>query len=75
MIHYDEDAEIVGGWIGEETGHYEYAYTEMLSVDNEGKLFFGYDGSFNTDKFSINERRALADIMIARWTKWKEEQK
>ena len=72
MIGYDcETSE----WVGAASGHREYAHTDRLSVDDNGETSYGYDGGFDVEKFSLAERRALADIMIERWNDWKEQQK
>lgn len=72
MIHYDLTT---SHWVGEESKHEEYAFTSLLSVDLDGEITYGYDGSFDTEDFSVAERHALADTMIKRWTDWKESQK
>ena len=72
MIHFDAKK---SEWVGQESGNREYAHTELLSTDGDGIVTYGYDGDIYLDDFTLNERRALADLMITRWTKWKEEQK
>lgn len=56
------------------TGRRAYAHNGIIGLDHEGGVFEGYDGGFELydGGFTDAERAEIADLMIARWTAWKE---
>ncbi len=62
-----------GSFQFESTGRYASAHADIIGIDDEGNTFAGYDNDFDADgdepnDFTPEERRELADFMIARWT-------
>ena len=50
-----------------------YAYDGIVSVHPGGHLTEGYDSrvsEFHDEPLTFEERREIADEMIARWSKW-----
>jgi hypothetical protein len=49
-----------------------YANRGIIGLDPDGNAFGGYDGGFGPDvgEFTADERRELAEMMIARWRKF-----
>lgn len=51
-----------------------YAHSNSLGIDTAGEVSYGWDGSLDIpNTVPSADRRAMADMMIARWTKYKEE--
>jgi len=59
-----------------DSGRYASAHAEIIGIDDEGNTFQGYDMDFDADgdkpnELTPDERRDLADFMIARWTEYR----
>lgn len=59
------------------SGRRFYAYSGMLSIAVDGDddwIGYGHDGVFqeriDEEPFSADERKEIAEHMIARWKKW-----
>ncbi len=61
----------------ETTGRKEYAFSGILGLGENytghQEVFYGYDGGLNTEAMTREERAELADYVIAKWQKFKEE--
>jgi hypothetical protein len=57
----------------ESTGREFYAHAGLLSVsvdDGETDIYYGYDGGLSTSDFTAEEKREVADYVIALWQRW-----
>lgn len=54
------------------SGRAFYANRGIIGLDSDGNAFGGYDGGFGPDvgDFTVDERREIAEMMIARWRKF-----
>ncbi len=52
------------------TGRRFYANRGIIGLGPDGGVSEGLDGGVDTDKFTPDERRELAEMMIARWRKF-----
>lgn len=52
------------------SGRRSYVNNGIIGISPEGKIYVGYDGSFDFD-LTPEERQELADYMIEQWTKFK----
>jgi hypothetical protein len=48
-----------------------YANESIIGIDDHGFVYQGYDGDLRYEDLSPDEMRTLADMMIARWTKFR----
>jgi len=53
-----------------------YAYDGVLSLHEDGRLLYGWDGEVCDEEraprtFTTAEREEIADAMIGRWKDWK----
>ncbi len=65
-----------GSFQFENTGRYASAHAHIIGIDDELNTFAGYDNQFDADgdppnELTPDERRELADFMIARWTEYR----
>lgn len=47
-----------------------YANQNIVGIDDKGDVFEGYDGGLEYERFTAEERRELAQLMIERWRKF-----
>jgi hypothetical protein len=52
------------------TGIEFYANNLIVGIDDSGEISEGYDGGIETRGWTPEDRRALADMMIARWARF-----
>jgi hypothetical protein len=60
------------------TGREFYSCTSSLSVDDDGdEIYYGHDGTVDEWReygsqppLTVEERREIAEYMIARWQRW-----
>lgn len=65
--------QVENGFKLESTGREFYAYGNVLSVSVEGDLLYGWDGSVDCiERFTPEEKKEIAEHMIARWKAWAE---
>jgi hypothetical protein len=70
-MHYDDK---VGEWVLS-SGRRFYAFSDILgvSVEEPDYLHYGSDGAVHDlHDFTREERREVAETMIARWREWAE---
>lgn len=48
------------------------AHGEVVGIGPDGSVCEGWDRGVETDRMSAEDRRDLADLMIRRWTEFKE---
>ena len=48
-----------------------YVHANIIGIDGDGSLFYGYDGRIDCSALPREELIELADEAIARWTKLK----
>ena len=54
------------------TGKRFYANAGLIGICPSGEVAEGYDGDVSTSSFTPDERRELADYMIALWQQFKD---
>lgn len=54
----------------ESTGRRLPANEGLFSIADDGDLTTGYDNAYDGATFTAEERREIADYMIARWQRW-----
>ena len=56
------------------TGKKIYANKGLISIDNEGNIYEGYDGELDIKEYNLftkQERREIAKFMINKWKRYK----
>lgn len=53
------------------SGREFYANHKIIGINEDNSIYEGYDGGINDDQFTFEEKAELADMMIARWNRYK----
>ncbi len=53
------------------TGREVYANKGIIGIDSDLSLTYGYDGDFEGDSLSNEEKLEIANFMITRWLQFK----